>query len=59
MVTVYFFEKYDIVTDKTVRSKRPATREAISKVCGIPIESTGLEVNEADLDGDGFRKRES
>jgi hypothetical protein len=57
-VTVYFFEKYDIATDNTVRSKRPATLDTINKVHGQAIDETALEIDETDLDGDGFRKRE-
>ncbi len=59
MVTVYYFEKYDITIDQTLRSKRPATREAIDRVFGRPIESTAMEIDESDIDGHGFRKQES
>lgn len=54
---VYFFTKYDIVTDRFVRSKRPATLRAIAKVHGTAIKETALEVEKAELDVDGFRKK--
>jgi len=57
-VPVYFFQKYDIISNQKVRSKRPATLEAIDKVKGEPIMETALEVDETELDGDGFRKRQ-
>lgn len=56
MITVYYFEKYDIGTNKTLRSDRRATREAITRVRGTLIESTALEIDERELDGDGFQK---
>ena len=58
MVTVYYFEKYQILTDEIVRSKRPATLEAISRSRGQALMSTALEIDEAELDRNGFRKRE-
>ncbi len=58
-VTVYYFQKYDIVTDKNVRSQRPATLETIAKCGGEAIKETALEVDKARLDGDGFLTKES
>ena len=58
-VTVYFFEKYDIKTDQSVRSKRPATLEAITRVDGQAIMATALEIEETELDGNGFREEQS
>ena len=55
-VTVYFFEKYDITTDRNVRSKRPATLDTINSVHGQAIVETALEIDETELDGDGVRK---
>ena len=55
-VTVYYFECYDVKTDKFIRSKRPAkweTIEALGHLCRV-IEDSAKEVNVADLDGDGF-----
>jgi len=57
-VTVYFFEKYDLMTNQFVRSKRPATLEAIAKVHPHKIMETALEIDETELDGNGFRKSE-
>jgi len=56
-VTVYFFEKYNITEDKNIRSKRPATLDAITRVCGQAIMDTALEIDEAELDDEGFRKK--
>jgi len=56
-ITVYFFECYDINTDMFVRSQRPATLDAITKVCGQAIMETALEIDEAELDDEGFRKK--
>lgn len=52
--TVYYFNRYDIKTDNTVRSKRPATREAIAACDGVAIEDTAQEVEVSRLDGNGF-----
>ena len=41
-----------------VRSKRPATLEVISSARGQALMSAALEIDEAELDSDGFRKRE-
>jgi len=56
-VTAYFFQKYDIITNQNVRSKRPATLEAIARVKGQVIMETAHEVGETELDEDGFQKR--
>jgi hypothetical protein len=59
MVTVCYFEQYDISTDEIVRSKRPATLAAIKWARGEPIQSTAFAIDERELDGNGFRKREA
>ena len=56
-VTVYFFTKYDIGSDQNLRSKRPATLEAIERSFGQPLMETAEEINVADLDEEGFRRR--
>jgi len=53
-ITVYYFTKYDIETDQNVRSKRPATLEAIERVNGIAIKETAKDVDASQLDMDGF-----
>jgi len=53
-VTVYYFNSYDIKTDKTVRSKRPATRKTIAECKGVVIEETAQEVEASRLDGNSF-----
>jgi hypothetical protein len=55
--TVYFFEKFDAITGRNVRSERPAILETITRVNGQPIMETALEVDEAELDGNGFRRQ--
>jgi hypothetical protein len=55
-VTVYYFTRYDIRTDEELRSKRPATREAIFRVCGNILEETAEEVDPIELDERGFLK---
>lgn len=55
MVTVYSFKGYDPESREMKTAKRKATREAIQMCKGAPIEDTAEEVDEARLDGDGFR----
>ena len=52
-ITVYYFTKYDINTDKEVRSKRMATLEYINRVKGTTLRDTAREVNEAEIDENG------
>lgn len=53
-VVVLFFTKYDIDTDRKLRSPRKATREAITRAQGQPLEDTAEEVALSRLDGNGF-----
>ena len=54
-VLVYNFTQYNIVTDETVHSARPATLEAIANIDNaIVLEETAQEVDTCRLDGDGF-----
>jgi hypothetical protein len=55
-VTVYRFKKYDPNTDQEVISQSMGTREAISRVGRelVIIEDSGVEVDEALLDGNGM-----
>jgi hypothetical protein len=57
-VTVYFFEKYDITSDQVIRSKRPATIAAIERVRGEAIKNTAQDIDQDDIDEDGFRRRD-
>ena len=57
-VTVYFFSKHDVASDQTIRSQRPATLEAIRRSAGVPLMETAQEIDAADLDDVGFRRRE-
>jgi hypothetical protein len=59
--TVYY---YTFINDKgeTVRPRRPGTLAAIkntSLASATPLMTTALEVDEADLDEDGFYPRAS
>ncbi len=59
-VKVYFFQKYHVMSDKNVGlSKRRATLQAIAKVEGEPIIETALEIDETELDLDGFQKSDT
>ena len=58
--TVYY---YTFINDKgqTIRPRRPGTLEAIKNMSiasATPLMRTALEVDEADLDEDGFYPRE-
>ena len=57
-VKVYFFEGYDIVNDRVVRSKRAAIPGAIEALGYFHrLDETETEVDSADLDGEGFVKK--
>ncbi len=56
-VTVYFFKKHDVVTDESNVSRRRATLETITKWRGEAILDTALEVDETELDFEGFVAR--
>ena len=58
-VTVYFFKGWDDTERKNVRSKRPATLDAIAGVHGQAIMDTALEIDEDELDDNGFRKKQN
>ncbi|WP_158300761.1 hypothetical protein [Chromobacterium sp. ATCC 53434] len=49
-VTVFQFEKYDIVSDQAIRSKYHATKEAIESFCANPV-GEGVSVDSERLDG--------
>lgn len=53
-VDVYYFECYDIQSDRMIRSKRPARRETIAMWKGRVIEGSRQEVEASTLDNDGF-----
>jgi hypothetical protein len=56
-ITVMYYDIYSKTADDMVRSRRPATYEAITEhVKGIPIPETKLQVDAACLDQDGFLK---
>lgn len=57
-ITVMYYDTYSKVTDDMIRSRRPATYEAIIEhVKGIPIPETELQVDDAWLDQNGFLKQ--
>ena len=53
-VTVYHFKTYDSETEQSDTSKSRATLTAILRAMGTPLPETALEVDEDDLDPDGF-----
>jgi hypothetical protein len=53
-VTVYNFRKYDIVSDDFIISARMATRIGIRQINAQIIRGTGIEINRADVNGDGM-----
>lgn len=53
-VTVYYFTCYDIRSDEILRSKRPATLEAITRCKGEVLKDTAQEVDASSLDDNGF-----
>lgn len=55
-VTMYFFEKFAVVEGVNIRSSHPGTLEAIARAKGEPLMDTGFEIDEAELDGNGFQK---
>jgi len=58
-VTVYYFKKWDDSTHQNLRSKHPGTLEAIKRAEGTELMETALEVDEAELDDNGFWKKQS
>jgi hypothetical protein len=54
-VTVYYFESFDIIKGEMVRSRRPATLEAIAMIDNaVVLKETAQEVDTSLLDGNGF-----
>ncbi|MFA6985682.1 MAG: hypothetical protein WC213_05710 [Arenimonas sp.] len=53
-VTLYYFEDYDLLEDKIVRSKRPATLEFIKKFHLHPVLDNQVEVDTSQLDAEGL-----
>lgn len=53
-ITVFYFKCYDIQSDEMIRSKRPATLEAIKRCNGTPIQESAQEVDSSVLDSEGF-----
>jgi hypothetical protein len=57
-ISVMYYDIYSKTADDMIRSRRPATHEAITEyVKGIPIPETELQVDDAWLDRDGFLKQ--
>jgi hypothetical protein len=55
-VALFFFTMYDINADKIVRSRRPATLDAIRKFGGTPIMETEQHLDSSKVDDDGLLK---
>jgi hypothetical protein len=59
--TVYYFTFFDRDKGETVRPRRPGTLEAIAntRMASVkPLISTAQEVDESELDDNGFYPRE-
>lgn len=57
-VRVYLFrKKHDVVRDESIVSEHYATLEAIARCRGEAIMNTALEVDESQLDAEGFVAR--
>lgn len=54
LISVFAFTHADDVNDKNVHEPRKATRDAIRRIHGTPIESSKEDVDESELDRDGF-----
>ena len=52
--TLYYFEGYDFANDQVVRSRRPATREFIDKHHFVRVDEGQVEVETAQVDGNGL-----
>lgn len=57
-VDVYYFTGWDQMQGDNLRSKRPATLEAIKARGGTALPETGRTVDTSQLDGNGFLKPE-
>lgn len=57
-ITVYFYKKHDVTTDKSNMSQRRATLETIARCRCEAIMETALEVDETRLDDEGFLAKE-
>jgi hypothetical protein len=56
MVTVYYYESFDMSAGDMKRSQRRATKDAIEKRGHSPMLDTAVEVDERELDENGFVK---
>ena len=52
--TVYCFDFYEPATGRLVHSPRAATIDRIERMDGVPLRDTGLEVDEDEVDANGF-----
>lgn len=52
--TVYCFDFYPPGSGELVHSPRAATLDRIERMDGIPLTDTGLEVDEDEVDANGF-----
>jgi hypothetical protein len=53
-ITIYRFLRYDIDTDKQIKSDSYATLETISRIGASPLQESSLVVNASEIDGNGF-----
>ena len=53
-LTLYYFEGYDFLEDKIVRSRRPATREFIDRFRLLAVEENCIQVDSSQIDSQGL-----
>jgi hypothetical protein len=51
---LYYFEGYDFLEDKVVRSRRPATREFIDRFHLHALEEGSVQVDSSQVDANGL-----
>lgn len=54
LISVFAFTHADDNNEKTAHEPRKATRETIRRIRGTPIESSKEDVDESELDREGF-----
>lgn len=58
-IRLYYFEGYDFLEDKVVRSRRPATREFIERFHLLAIEEGSVQVDSSQVDANGLMAGDS
>ena len=53
-IRLYYFEDYDFVQDRVVRSRRPATMDFIQRFHLQPVQDNSVEVDSSQVDAFGL-----